>query len=334
MNRQPKAELPVLVRLGRGVTCCPKPGWPLNGIRIGNSPKPNAAGPFFVLSSVAGRGGKSYLSPNKTKMEVRQLAPDGNSRLFTAHHKYGVVEEFVSASKTAQSMRDLRELIELSSRELGFDYFAIVHHIRFGHPSKDKIRLSNYPIEWLAMLRQDQGFQEPVLKAAERASTGFLWSQVEELVPLTERQHNYMNRAVRYGLAEGFTIPNHVPGETFGSCHFAVTRHSVLPAQNLPAAQTLGCFAFEAARRLLKITQEPSENYVIPAPLTERQRDCVLFAARGKSDSVIAQLLDIRPATVNEHIEAAKRRYSVATRTQLIVRALFRSEICFAEVID
>src|SRR5690348_11851148 len=178
-------------------------------------------------------------------------------------------------------MRDLRELINLSSSELGFDYFAIVHHIRFGHPSKDKIRLSNYPLEWLAKLREDESFQEPVLKAAERASTGFLWSRVDELVPLTERQRDYMKQAVDYGLAEGFTVPNHVPGETFGSCHFAIGRHSTLPEDNLPAAQSLGCFAFEAARRMLRINQEPSENYVIPAPLTDRQRDCVLFAARG-----------------------------------------------------
>jgi len=259
---------------------------------------------------------------------------EGNSRLLTSHHKFDVVKEFVGASRTAQSMTDLRQLIEISSQELGFDYFAIVHHIRFGHPSRDKIRLSNYPVEWLAELRENESFQEPVLKAAERTSTGFLWSRLEGIVPLTERQRDYMKRAVRYGLAEGYTVPNHVPGETFGSCHFAVSCHTAFPDEALPATQSLGCFAFEAARRLIEIHGEPSENYVVPAPLTERQRDCVLFAARGKSDSVIGQLLNIRPTTVNEHIEAAKRRYSVATRTQLIVRALFRSEICFAEVID
>jgi DNA-binding CsgD family transcriptional regulator len=48
---------------------------------------------------------------------------------------------------------------------------------------------------------------------------------------------------------------------------------------------------------------------------------------------VIGQLLGIKPRTVNEHIEAAKRRYAVATRSQLLVRALFRSEICFSEVL-
>jgi len=231
-------------------------------------------------------------------------------------------------------MASLRASVGSTSRQLGFDFFAIVHHIRFGRPSTDKVRLSNYPIEWIAKLRVDEAFQEPVLKAAERASSGFLWSQLHQFVPLGEREQAYMKRAAQYGLAEGFTVPNHVPGETFGSCHFAVSRKGTLPEESLPAAQALGSFAFEAARQIVEKSHPPSEDYVVPAPLTDRQRDCVLFAARGKSDSVIADLLNIRPRTVNEHIEEAKRRYSVATRTQLIVRALFRSEICFSEVLD
>jgi LuxR family quorum-sensing system transcriptional regulator CciR len=231
-------------------------------------------------------------------------------------------------------MAALRDAVSQTSRELGFDYFAIVHHIRFGRPTTDKVRLSNYPIEWLAMLREDESFREPVLRAAERASTGFLWSDLCQHVSLGERERTYMHRAARHGLAEGYTVPNNVPGETFGSCHFAVRRKDALPLQNLPAVQALGSFSFEAARQILLRDSPPSEDYVVPGPLTDRQRDCVLFAARGKSDSVIAELLSIRPKTVNEHMEAAKRRYSVATRTQLIVRALFRSEICFSEVID
>lgn len=257
------------------------------------------------------------------------VRPSGAGR----HSRFDVVQQFVGECETIGDMASLREAIAECSRELGFNYFAIVHHIRFGRPSTDKVRLSNYPLEWLAKLRENENFKEPVLKAAERTSSGFLWSRLEEHVHLGPAERQYMERAARHGLAEGFTVPNHVPGETFGSCHFAVNRPERLPHSNLPAAQALGAFAFEKARQMLQVNRQPSEDYVIPAPLTERQRDCVLFAAKGKSDSVIAQLLDIRPRTVNEHIEAAKRRYSVATRTQLIVRALFRSEICFSEIL-
>jgi LuxR family quorum-sensing system transcriptional regulator CciR len=250
------------------------------------------------------------------------------------HSGFEIVRDFVDRTSTIDEMAGLRDAVQSSCRELGFDYFAIIHHIRFGRPSSDKVRLTNYPLEWVAKLREEEGFQEPVLKAAERTSTGFLWSRLHEHVHLGEREISYMKRAAKFGLAEGFTVPNHIPGETLGSCHFAVRKLENFPGHNLPAAQALGAFAFEAARRILEKNQQPTDRYLPAAPLTERQRDCVLFAARGKSDTVIAQLLNIRPRTVNEHIEAAKRRYLVATRAQLIVRALFRSEICFSEVLD
>lgn len=260
--------------------------------------------------------------------------PANGPGAFGRHAGFEAVQSFVAAASAIEHMAELRDAIAQSSAELGFDYFAIVHHIRFGRPSNDKVRLSNYPVEWLARIREKEGFREPVMRAAERASAGFLWSQLDQHVALGESERNYMRLAGRYGLAEGYTVPNHVPGEAFGSCHFAVRRKDALPLENLPAAQALGSFSFEAARQILMRSSPPSEDYVVPAPLTDRQRDCLLFAARGKSDSVIAELLSIRPKTVNEHMEAAKRRYAVATRTQLIVRALFRSEICFSEVID
>ena len=250
------------------------------------------------------------------------------------HSGFETVRDFVGACAGFDDMASLRDAVQSSCCELGFDFFAIIHHIRFGKPSNDKVRLTNYPIEWIAKLRESQQLQEPVLRAAERTSTGFLWSRLEDHVPLGEREKKYLKRAMRFGLGEGFTVPNHIPGETPGSCHFAVRRRDDLPEHNLPAAQALGCFAFEAARRLIQKTRQPCHEYLPMAPLTDRQRDCLLFAARGKSDTVIAQILNIRPRTVNEHIEAAKRRYLVATRAQLIVRALLRSEICFSDVLD
>jgi LuxR family quorum-sensing system transcriptional regulator CciR len=243
-----------------------------------------------------------------------------------------LVQDFVAAAAKLTSMTELRSLLNAATRELGFDYYAIVHHVCFGRPAKDNVRLSNYPIEWLALMREEGRPADPVLKAAERTSSGFKWAELETLVTLSEAQREHLRLAARFGIIQGYTVPNHIPGESFASSNFAVRGDRSFPDASISAAQALGSFAFEAARRLIK--QRPGEIYLQPAPLSERQRECLLFVARGKSDSVIAELLAIRPKTVNEHIEAAKRRYSVATRSQLLVRALFRSEICFSEVID
>ena len=243
-----------------------------------------------------------------------------------------VVQDFVAAAADVTSMAELRSLIDDATRDLGFDYYAIVHHVCFGRPSKDNVRLSNYPVEWLALMREKGRPADPVLKVAERTSSGFKWSALESLISLNEAERAHLRLAASFDIIQGYTVPNHIPGETFGSCNFAVRGKRAFPDDNISAAQALGSFAFEAARRIIK--QRPGEIYLEPAPLSERQRECLLFVARGKSDSVIADLLAIRPKTVNEHIEAAKRRYSVATRSQLLVRALFRSEICFSEVIE
>jgi LuxR family quorum-sensing system transcriptional regulator CciR len=244
----------------------------------------------------------------------------------------GLIQEFVHAAHKVDAMAGLKELVGDASRDLGFDYYALIQHVRFGLPSRH-VRLTNYPIQWLAYVREQTRLHDPVLRAAERASSGFTWDKLDRLVTLTRQEQDYMQRAARHGVAQGYTVPNHVPGETFGSCHFVIRPDRDFPAESISAAQALGNFAFEAARRLLTERGESSEAWIQPAPLSERQRECLLFVAKGKSDSIIGQLLNIKPRTVNEHIEAAKRRYSVATRSQLLVRALFRSEICFSEVL-
>lgn len=256
------------------------------------------------------------------------------SDLRAAHRHDGlaVVQDFVLAAAKAPSMTDLRALIEAAVEELGFRNFAIVHHVCFGRPAGEHVRLTNYPLEWVGYVREQAKLADPVVRAAERMSSGFKWDQLGSLLNMTPAEADYMSAAARHGIVNGYTVPNHVPGETFGSCNFVAGTDRPFPDASVSAAQALGSFAFEAARKLVK--QRPGEIYLQPAPLSDRQRECLLFVARGKSDSVIADLLAIRPRTVNEHIEAAKRRYSVATRSQLLVRALFRSEICFSEVID
>lgn len=245
-----------------------------------------------------------------------------------------VVQEFAREAAAVSDMKVLSDLLALSTQELGFDYFAVVHHVRFGQPASGHVRLTSYPLEWLAVVREAGRPSDPVLRAAERASSGFVWERLDRIIELTPAERQHLERAAEFEIQQGYTVPNHVPGETFGSCHFVLKGTRSFPEDSLPAAQALGNFAFEAARRIVAGQDGAARDYVEPAPLSDRQRECLLFVARGKSDSVIAQLLGIKPGTVNEHIEAAKRRYAVATRSQLLVKALFRSEICFSEVLS
>ena len=53
------------------------------------------------------------------------------------------------------------------------------------------------------------------------------------------------------------------------------------------------------------------------APDLLRQRDCLLWAARGKTDWEISRILDISEETVARHIRLACDRYGVTKRVAL-----------------
>jgi LuxR family transcriptional regulator, quorum-sensing system regulator CciR len=122
----------------------------------------------------------------------------------------------------------------------------------------------------------------------------------------------------------------HVPGEPTGSCSFATTHSQPFPYENMLTAQLVGAFAFQAARRIAGLMQANDHQV---RRLTPRQRDCLIWAMRGKTDWEIAQILELSPATVSQHIEMARERYGVVKRMQLAIRAIYLGDISFNEVL-
>ncbi|MDB5426994.1 MAG: luxR [Phenylobacterium sp.] len=243
------------------------------------------------------------------------------------------VEQFVKSANRATRMGDLSDLLSNAVQMVGFDHVALVHHVNLSAPgaAEQALQFINYPDAWRALMRA-RGYlgDDPVLAAVQKSAAAFLWSELPGIIALNPRQMEILDAASACGLGEGFTVPVNVPGEFLGSCSFAMRAGREVRRKNLPAAQYIGCFAFEAARRIRLSNGAKRE---LRPTLTGRQFDCLVLAAQGKSDWHIAQLLGISHETVHQHIEMAKRRYNVASRTQLVVRALFDSQITFADVI-
>ena len=244
------------------------------------------------------------------------------------------VQSFVDATKNVATLDELRSLTSDAVVEIGFDYFALLHHVDFTNPPPGTFQIGTFPVAWLGIQRERRYLaDDPVLAACQYASAGFVWDELPKLIRLSEKQRKVMSAAQREGLADGFTVPNHVPGEPLGCATFVVRPGRKFPTESTSAAQSIGNFAFEAGRRIVRSTAGLGLTPRLP-PLSSRQIDCVVMVAKGKSDSVAAQLLGISPKTVNQHVEAAKRRYEVASRQQLIIRALYESQITFSDVLQ
>lgn len=70
----------------------------------------------------------------------------------------------------------------------------------------------------------------------------------------------------------------------------------------------------------------------VPA-LSDRQRECLLWVARGKTAAEVAMILGISSETVIQHLKVARERYQVHCKQSLVVSALFDGLIGFGDII-
>ncbi|HKR16472.1 LuxR family transcriptional regulator [Rhizorhapis sp.] len=250
------------------------------------------------------------------------------------------VTTFIEKSSRVTHYRELESLMVDVTKELGFNYYALIHHVDLSRYSMDLqhmadgglLALSNYPESWIeTYVERNIVANDPVLLASQRTSVGFVWEDMGQLIKVTPVHHAIMEDSRRAGVAQGFTIPVNIPGEANGSCAFAVRTGRALPVRNLPLAQLVGSFAFQAARKLVLSAQSSSLGQ--QRPLSERQLQCVTLVARGKSDWEIGRILGISEETVKRHLALARAHYDVPKRIQLVTRAIFEGQIALADVL-
>ena len=244
------------------------------------------------------------------------------TELALAHHIAGLLTE-------ATSEDDLKLALYEATAEMGFSYFALAQHIP--NVKEEGFRLHSYPEAWERFYdAQDLTVSDPVHRASQRTNLGFTWSDISRLISMTAADERMFALGQERGLGDGFTVPGHVPGEVNGSCTFVVETGRAIPAAILPVAHWIGAFAFETARRVW-------QQRAFPVPpsisLTERQRECVVWMARGKSDWAISRILNIGSHTVSQHLHTARDRLDVDNRTSLAVWALIYGIISFDDVL-
>jgi DNA-binding CsgD family transcriptional regulator len=228
----------------------------------------------------------------------------------------------------AATEKALHDALGRVSRQMGFDHFALSFEARPCRDSSTSLLVHDYPDEWAKVYNGfDLAGADPVRRACDRALSGFAWRAIERLVPLTRQDRQMLAVGRESGIADGYTVPRHLPGEASGSCTFVVRPMTPLPAPMLVVAEIVGAVALGAAQRLTELGRT-----VAKPVLSDRQRECLLWSARGKTAPEIATILDISEETVTQHLKLARERYDVHNRTSLILCAIFDGLIGYSDI--
>ncbi|MGE4305054.1 MAG: LuxR family transcriptional regulator [Novosphingobium sp.] len=242
--------------------------------------------------------------------------------------RLGLVELLGDGILTASSIDYLHEALARATRDMGFDRFALSLEIGSSADSSTSLLVHDYPASWADVyIGFNLAATDPVRRAAERSVLGFGWQNIRDLVPITEIEQTTFETGRRHGLADGFTVPRHLPGDVIGSCSFVTGLEKSIPQAMQIVAEMLGAMAIASARQLSGWTGRS-----VRPKLTDRQRDCVLWAARGKTDWEISRILGISHETVIQHLKDARERYETHKRASLILYALYDGLISFADI--
>ncbi|WP_324698910.1 LuxR family transcriptional regulator [Novosphingobium sp. RL4] len=246
-------------------------------------------------------------------------------------HIFDTFSAFMRSANDAANLFDLNQVLAHTAHELGYDYFALTHHVDWRCRVPGAVRLHNYPEAWVQFFDSSGlGGADPVQRASERAGFGFRWHRIGDFIPVSDQDRHIFKMAEEHGIGDGFTVPFHLPGEHMGSCSFAVKPGRTMVAPNLLLAQLIGLYAFDVARRFL----DPQVFLMLPrAPLlTNREAEIARLVAAGKSNKEAGKILGISPHTARQHVSESFGKLGVHDRAALTYRALRSGEISYAQV--
>ena len=236
--------------------------------------------------------------------------------------------EFVEKSNAVHTPEEAFTLLEQACRDLGIDwlaYGALTNHVIYNaRRYKAPAVVLNYPDDWVRHYFE-AGYQDidPVVTLTPSLRSPYLWDDLDRHTRLTDEQRRFMDQARDAGLRSGVSVPLHGP---FGNVSVVSAacrednpdvRHSA-PILNALVAQFHNVYT----DLVLGIRQIPPT-----AQLTERERECLLWSARGKSSWDIGMIVGISEHTVNFHLKNAMAKLEAGSRVVAIVKAIRSSLI-------
>lgn len=251
------------------------------------------------------------------------------------------LEENLAAVASAQSQNELEVLMAGVVAARGFASYCFVD-------GSDTHSLDPYHIntdhEWAREYRL-QGFVEadPVLSRARRINLPFTWS--DTILPQRRAQIKpaaliTMEAAAEYGFTEGLVIPFHsVDGlgrhRSMLCSFFWQDKPQDFQRMLREIAPEMHLYVIYWMERSRDLRQAPDQMHNVVAfeasrrqvTLTDRERDVLSWAARGKTVAETAEILGISAQTVKKQVKSACERLEAGSKTHAVAKAIFRCEI-------
>ncbi|WP_292670698.1 LuxR family transcriptional regulator [Mesorhizobium sp.] len=228
---------------------------------------------------------------------------------------FDFIERCRKHTATAPLLNDLLETV----RNLGFEHLILSGVPLGGQKLAPMVELNGWPQGWFERyVEAEHAAIDGVCIYSAKTLKPFLWADVPTKWSDTEGSRRVAGEATEFGISSGFAVPMLSVHHWQSVLSFASSakRCSLSPRQQVQLV-TMAVYAGMSIQALSTVDEDDS-------PLTEREREVLLWAAAGKTSSETSQILGLTERTVKWHSTKAREAFGVATTTQAVVEAVRR----------
>jgi len=209
--------------------------------------------------------------------------------------------------------------LEQLATDYGFNTFVLAAFTGPGTLDTPYLLASGWDPEWQQRYEDNQyGVDDPVVARAARSSRPFVWNDTLNDPWVTPMGARIMDEACEFNMKDGILVPVHGPNGCEGALAFGGDQAD-LSSTDMKALHLVGLYAFSHLMDLETGRQDP------PLPeqiLTDRELDCLRWAAAGKTSWEISSVLGISRHTTDWYLAEATRKLGAANRTHAVVQAM------------
>ncbi|CCQ72900.1 LuxR family transcriptional regulator [Magnetospira sp. QH-2] len=249
------------------------------------------------------------------------------------------LSKYIAEIEDCEGVLSLRDTMHRIAGNFGF---CGINFLDAGQPGIDEpFTVGSIPPAWDREYRMNNFIHDdPMLPIVRRSNVAFLWSQVD--LPEGGRKRKLgslklMEASQDHGFKDGLVVPfhyvDHMGRHQIASCVYfwsdklAKLRFMVkhkkhdLHVLSIYFAQKMSDLAAKEMKTRSKFMDQDG-NPLLKVHLTDRERDTLSWAARGKTADETGDILNLSTRTVNEHLDNAKRKLGANNKTHAATIAM------------
>lgn len=189
---------------------------------------------------------------------------------------------------------------------------AYLHMPPAGAPDagQNRLRQEGFPDAWITLYVGERLYRvDPNAVFSMQSAQPFFWSDIANLKRITPGEQRYLDMVADADLGDGLGVQAFGPAARNGYCAFGLD-----PDTSRPRGFAVRELQWVCQLAHLKYCTILTETLTKPIALTPRERDVLEWIARGKSNTVIGDVLGLSANTVDTHVRRIFLKLDVGDR--------------------